>query len=98
MIGAANRVANRVLGVGPIDLLNPEPAQTGLENPARNLREIANEMRVQAISPDTGEVNYSKLVESQSYARFRTFTRALPSCTKEDLGDRDQQIAFWINL
>lgn len=97
-IGAANRVANRVLGVGPGDLLNPEPTRAGLENPARNLREIANEMRVQAIAPDTGEVNYSRLVESQSYARFKTFTRALPSCTKEDLGNRDQQIAFWINL
>ncbi len=54
-------------------------------------------MRVQAISPK-GEVDYSKLVESESYARFRSFTRALPSCTKEDLGDRAQQIAFWINL
>ena len=97
-IGAANQVANRVLGVGPGDLLNPEPAQTGLENPARNLREIANEMRVQAISPDTGEVNYGKLVESHSYSQFKTFTRALPLCTKEDLGNRDQQVAFWINL
>ena len=98
MIGAANQVANRVLGVGPGDLLNPDSAQSGLENPARNLREIANEMRVQAVSPGTGEVNYGNLVESQSYARFKTFTRALPSCTKEDLGNRDQQIAFWINL
>ncbi len=98
MIGTANQVANRVLGVRPRDLLNPEPAQSGLENPARNLREIANEMRVQAISPETGEVNYGKLVESQSYAQFKTFTRALPSCTKEDLGNRNQQIAFWINL
>ncbi len=58
MIGAANRIANRVLGIGPRDLLNPEPAQSGLENPARNLREIANEIRLQAISPETGEVDY----------------------------------------
>ena len=98
MIGAANRIANRVLGIGPRDLLNPEPAQSGLENPARNLREIANEIRLQAISPETGEVDYGELVESQSYARFKTFTRSLPSCTKEDLGNRSQQIAFWINL
>ena len=98
MIGAANRIANRVLGIGPRDLLNPEPAQSGLENPARNLREIANEIRLQAISPETGEVDYGELVESQSYAHFKTFTRALPSCTKEDLGNRSQQIAFWINL
>lgn len=97
-IGAANRLANRVLRIGPSDLLNPEPAQSGLDNPARNLREIANDMRMQAISPDTGEVDYSKLVESRSYAQFRTFTRALPLCTKEDLGNRSQQIAFWINL
>ncbi len=97
-IGAANQVANRVLGIGPHELLNPEPAQSGLGNPARNLREIANDMRLQAISLETGEVNYSKLVESRSYARFKTFTRALPSCTKEDLGNRSQQIAFWINL
>jgi len=97
-VRAANNIANRVLGIGPRDLLNPEPAQSGLENPARNLREIANDMRVQAISPSTGEVDYSRLMESESYARFRTFTRALPSCTKEDLGDRAQQIAFWINL
>ena len=98
MIRTANQVANRVLSIGPRDLLNSEPAQSGIENPARNLREIANEMRVQAISPATGEVDYGKLVESQSYARFKNLTRALPSCTKEDLGNRAQQIAFWINL
>ena len=82
----------------PSELLNPEPAESGVENPARNLREMANDMRVEAISPETGEVDYSKLVGSESYARFKTFTWALPSCTKEDLGDRSQQIAFWINL
>lgn len=97
-VRAANVIANRLLGIRPYDLLNPEPAQSGLENPARNLREIANEMRVQAIAPDTGEVDYGRLVESEPYSRFRNFTRALPSCTKEDLGDRSQQIAFWINL
>lgn len=98
MIRTANQVANRVLSIGPRDLLNSEPAQSGIKNPARNLREIANEMRVQAISPETGEVDYGKLVESQSYARFKNLTRALRSCTKEDLGNRAQQIAFWINL
>ena len=97
-VRTANQIANRVLGIGPNDLLNPEPAQSGLENPARKLREIANDMRAQAISPETGEVDYGKLVESESYARFKTFARALPYCTKEDLGDRRHQIAFWINL
>ncbi len=97
-IRAANKITNRLLGIGRSDLLNPEPAQSGLENPARKLREIANDMRVQAISPVTGEVDYGKLVQSESYARFKTFTRALPFCSKEDLGDKPHQIAFWINL
>ena len=97
-VRTANQIANRVLGIGPNDLLNPEPARSGLENPARKLREIANDMRAQAISPETGEVDYGKRVESESYARFKTFARALPYCTKEDLGDRPHQIAFWINL
>ena len=87
-----------MLGIDLRELLNPEPPEGDLENPARNLREIANDMRARAISPDTGEVDYSKLAQSETYARFRTFTRALPSCTKDDLGDRPQQIAFWINL
>lgn len=87
-----------MLGIGPDDLLNPEPAQSGLENPARKLREIANDIRAQAISPETGEVDYGKLVESESYARLKTFARALPYCAKENLGDRPHQIAFWINL
>ena len=97
-IRAANQLANRLLGIGRGDLLNPEPAQSGLKNPARNLREIANDIRVQAISPDTGEVDYGKLAQSESYARFKTFARALPFCSKEDLGDKPHQIAFWINL
>lgn len=97
-VRTANKIANRVLGIGPDDLLNPEPAQSGLENPARKLREIANDIRAQAISPETGEVDYGKLVESESYARLKTFARALPYCTKENLGDRPRQIAFWINL
>lgn len=97
-VRTANKIANRVLGIGPDDLLNPEPAQSGLENPARKLREIANDIRAQAISPETGEVDYGKLVESESYARLKTFARALPYCAKENLGDRPHQIAFWINL
>lgn len=97
-VRTANKIANRVLGIGPDDLLNPEPTQSGLENPARKLREIANDIRAQAISPETGEVDYGKLVESESYARLKTFARALPYCTKENLGDRPHQIAFWINL
>lgn len=97
-VRTANTLANGVLGIGSDDLLNPESAETGLADPARNLREIANDMRIQAISPDTGEVNYAKLNGSESYSRFRTFTRALPACTKQDLGNRSQQIAFWINL
>ena len=97
-VRTANQIANRVLGIGPNDLLNPEPARSGLENPARKLREIANDMRAQAISPETGEVDYGKLVESESYARLKTFAQALPYWTKEDLGDRPHQIAFWINL
>ncbi len=98
VVRSANRIADRVFGIRPDHLLNPNPAQPGLESPARNLRELANAMRVEAISAETGEVDYSKLTESESSLLFREFTRALPACTKLDLGDRSSQIAFWINL
>ena len=98
LVRAANRVADRVLGVEPAAILNPGPPQSGPDNPAQRLRELANGMRIEAINDQTQEVNYGALMESDSYRRFREFTRALPRCTKEDLGDRAQQLAFWINL
>jgi hypothetical protein len=97
-VRVANRVVDLLLGVDAREILNPGPLQTGLENPAQMLREIANGMRIEAIDAETLEVNYGSLAESESYARFQDFTGALPHCTKEDLGDLDQQTAFWINL
>jgi hypothetical protein len=98
LVGTANRIIDLVLGIDAREILNPGPVQHGLENPAQMLREIANGMRIEAIQAETLEVNYASLAESKSYARFKDFTRALPHCTKEDLGDLSQQTAFWINL
>jgi hypothetical protein len=48
---------------------------------------------------DTGEhVDYTKLAHSEAYERFKEFTNTLPNCNIKDLGNPDEQMAFWINL
>ncbi len=54
-------------------------------------------MKAQAIDPELGTVDYSKLADSPAYAKFLEFSHALPNCTLADLGDRWGQMAFWIN-
>lgn len=97
-VRAANRAVDLLLGVDSKAILNPEPVPAPSENPAQILRDLAHELRIEAIRGEGLEVDYGSLAESETYARFRHFTRALPHCTLDDLGDLAQQTAFWINL
>jgi hypothetical protein len=54
-------------------------------------------MRAQALQED-GSINYRLMADSEDYAEFRYFAQALFFCTSDDLGDRSDQIAFWINV
>ena len=93
-----NWLIDRFLLIKPGEVLNPGSATHSDANPAQALRKAAKGLSAEALD-DTGEhVDYNKLAGSESYSRFRAYTLSLPLCKPEDIGDRNDQISFWINL
>jgi hypothetical protein len=92
-----DRIIDRLLGVDSAEVLNAGPAAERLSDPGRSLKESANAMRAAAIDIVTGRVDYGKLAQSDAYAAFRQLTLSLPSCSLDDLGGEEHQLAFWIN-
>jgi len=80
------------------EILNPGEAIVPRENPAQALGKLAKELTAEGFDSTGKYMNYKKLAGSEIYKRFKHFTLGLPNCKPKDLGDRQQQIAFWINL
>jgi hypothetical protein len=97
-ISSANRIVDWVLGISHQDVLNAGETHHRLQSPAQELRKTANLMRSEALDPETGRLDYQKLTLSSTYSRFREFTQTLPQCTIEEIGVREDLIAFWINI
>jgi hypothetical protein len=93
-----NWIADRVLLIKPGEVLNPGSPIHSDQNPAQALRKAAKEMTAEALDATGEHVNYQKLANCSSYSKFRQYTLSLPSCKPEDIGDRNDQIAFWVNL
>ncbi len=98
VIRGVNRAADFVVGVDPSRILNPGTPKEGDEPAVQALRKAANSMKAMAYSPESDTVDYSGLANSKAYEDFRELTRTLPLCTPDELGGREQRIAFWINL
>ena len=98
MIQAGHWLLDKLLRVDSSEVLNHTLQPMKLPDPARRLKEIANDMRAEAIDPETGAVDYLSLAASECYEHFSSFTLALPACKPRELGDRSGQIAFWINI
>lgn len=98
LVRAAHRLIDRLLGVDPDEVLNDGPPLPAPRDLGRRLRQVANEIRAQALDPETGAVHYDRLAASPAYAALRDLTRALPTCRPETLGDRPHRLAFFINL
>jgi hypothetical protein len=94
LIRAANRLLDVLLGVDGQAALNDGEALPKIPNPAAALKQAANEMRAAAIEERGKRVNYTALKDSDAYQAFRLYTRSLPNCEPEDLGDAKQQTAF----
>jgi hypothetical protein len=98
LVRLANSWLDRLLGISSDEVLNTGAVLPALANPAQALKRSADAMRVSAVDPETGKVDYGALANSEAYSEFRQLTRSLPLCTLEDMGDRQDQMAFWINL
>ena len=95
---ALNWLLDRILLIKPGEVLNPGRAILSNQNQAQALRKAAKELTAEAIDDSAEHINYAKLAKSESYNKFRQYTLSLPMCDIEDIGDREDQIAFWINL
>jgi hypothetical protein len=98
LVRLANGWLDRLLGISPDEVLNSGAALPVLDNPSQALKRSADAMRVSAVDPETGKVDYGALADSKAYSEFRRLTRSLPLCRLEDMGDRQSLMAFWINL
>ncbi len=95
-IRGASWAVDFALRVDRRQVLNPGGGIKPSEPIGPALKRLANQMRAEALK--AGGVDYRGLGASTAYEQFRELTRSLPHCTSEDLGDRDHQLAFWINL
>ena len=93
-----NKILDGFLRIRVNEILNSGTAIVLKENPAQTLGKLAKELTAEGVDSTGKYVNYAKLAGSDIYKRFKHFTLGLPNCKPEDLGDRQQQIAFWINL
>jgi hypothetical protein len=86
------------MGIQPDEILNPGDAPLSDENPAQVLLKAAKALKAEVIDPETGMVDYAHLAVCNAYRDLREAARSLANCNIGDLGDRSQQMAFWINL
>lgn len=93
-----NIVIDRVMGIGKSEVLNASSLTPAIDNPAQELMRITRVLKAEAIDASGERVDYTKLAASETYQQFKTLASALPNFDLETLGDRDEQIAFWINL
>lgn len=97
LIRARDALADKLLRVDAMFVLNLDTSEHKVEDPARKLKIMANAMRAKGLL-ESGEIDYSQLARSEEYSQFQQLSQALRFCTVEDLGDRPHQIAFWINV
>ncbi len=95
---AMNWLVDRLLHIEPGEILNRGEAIAPTRDPAQALRKYARELTSQALDASGRHVDYTILRQSVVYSSFRQFTLALPRCKPDDLGNRIEQTAFWINL
>ncbi len=92
-----NRGLDRLLGIRADEVLNPQAPLKLAAAPAQWIKRAADRIAAEAVRP-SGEVDYSHLPQSAAFAELQSAVRSLPLYRLQALGDRSQQMAFWINL
>ncbi|MFP3853525.1 MAG: DUF547 domain-containing protein, partial [Anaerolineales bacterium] len=92
------RLIHVLNGAGSQPVLNDEISAPVPEMPGQELYRTAQELKAEAVDEQGRRVNYAALAEAECYQQLRRLTGALSACRLQDLGDRDQRLAFWINL
>jgi hypothetical protein len=80
------------------EVLNSGSSTINPIDPARELSILTKQLKSEAIDPTGKHVDYAKLAQSETYDRFKEFTKSLPKYNIADIGDHEEQMAFWINL
>jgi hypothetical protein len=98
LVRGGNRFIDRLLSVNDDTVLNTGEASLSSANPAQALFQAAKTLKAEAIDPETGRIDYMNLAKGEAYRDFREVAQSLANCNLEDLGDKNTQTAFWINL
>lgn len=98
LVRGGNWFIDRLLSVNDDTVLNTGEAILSTKKPAQALLQAANAIKAEAIDPETGRVDYVNLAKCEAYQDFREVARSLAYYNLEDLGDKNSQTAFWINL
>jgi hypothetical protein len=94
------KVFDTVLGIRP-DILNDvtSPAAYPDHEPLDILlKKCATQIKTQAVDAATGKIDYVQLKGSDAYRDYRQMTALLPGFKLENLVQREQKMAFWLNL
>jgi len=98
LIRGSNRALDFFLHVNPGYILNDGTPIEKSKDPAGAMMKASKFLLADAVSPDTGLVDYRSLRASDAYARFRGITRQLSTYETSDLGHGPALMAFWMNL
>ncbi len=83
----------------PVILNAGIPPQISLEQPIDIALSLAMaDLKVRFIDAERGVVHYGSIPDSEEFERYRDLARGLRGFDLISLKDRDQRLAFWINI
>jgi hypothetical protein len=96
-IDATNLALDFIFRASTDQVLNNHRQIAPPENPGEALRASANRLLAIGLN-ETGQVDYDKLAGSTEYAHYQSLAASLKGFDPASLNDREEQLAFWINL
>jgi hypothetical protein len=76
-----------------------QPSAVMLEQPIDIALTLAMaDLKAQFIDAESGVVQYEAIRDSEAFGRYKDLTRRLQSFDLQSLKNRDQRLAFWINI
>ena len=92
-----HRIHRLLTGIQP-DVLNQNSESVYREHLLVEMKNLINKIDVEAFNPDTFQIDYTKLKNSDMYQAYRELSTSLQNFDLQSLNSTGEKLAFWINL
>jgi hypothetical protein len=82
----------------PILLNAGDPPKISLDHPDIALTLAMADLKAKSIDPEKGIIHYRTIRGSEEFERYKNLTKELRSFDLQTLQERNQRLAFWINI